>query len=209
MIEPNSYKFIIVRTHFRHTVHNGTIEPVESNNTMSRILSVKRKRNSIKLGYMTYGFQTSTKITADDERFADKIDYDLCKFRNYYRKIKPKQIRDLETFVDALHERIKIECADSDFRLVTHGVNVVLGEMRKWIPKLEKFDMKPSGSLFAGLRVGRPYEADILLVAHESDSDDVTEEAALSAGQLYSEIKATLPDVNQSIAQSGWIIHAI
>ena len=130
----------------------------------------------------------------------DKLDYDVSSFLSDYDSMGSEWHNKLDNFIDKLDNKVKINVIHKP---IADGINGIVDKICANLPKFNKtsyagIKQYKSGSMYAGLRVGRPYEADVLLETQEKLNDFLR-------NMYFFEISS----IAKMIHIDKWIIHEV
>ena len=138
---------------------------------------------------------------SEDETYKN-LYYDVSSFLSEYDSMGSQWHNNLGNFIEKLDDKIKIDVNHEVHKPVVDGIDYISGIICAELPKFSDcyagIKRYKSGSMYAGLRVGRPYEGDIVLETTQGINTDII-------FRFVNIIKVIINEIHLD----NWIIHGV
>lgn len=128
--------------------------------------------------------------------------YNVSRFLRDYASMGSEWHKRLDTFMRALDEKVKVDPTDDtrdpEARDIRDGIEHVIRVLQARCESFKGLEVVKTGSFYAGVRVGRPYEADILLVNPINSS--------VSSAQLLEDICKHEAAIDRDLNHRKWML---
>ena len=117
-----------------------------------------------------------------NDQLNEPVSYNVSKFRKKIRENihSDTDIEQLNNFILKLDEKVHVDLNDPRYSHIYRGIDLILERLVSELANVDSYfteaTLHPTGSIYSGVKVGLPHEADYLLKVPNDkslDTDDV------------------------------------